>query len=281
MVAAAYIRNAEPGSPRLFADPRDHTQLVANPMEWLRRYPTTLRDGNDNPSLPSFEMLRATGYISPHIASPANSPRGPQRHQTKEFEAFYNRFGTQRDVLERRWASAQLWGPKHREAVLGPPLAAAPAPSQAKLSARANLPAPAAAPTRAVGFKEPQSTRTALTDALATKFTNIRQAFHYVDVNNDGFVSKSEIKRALDLFNMETSDAKIDELFKECDKDGNGKISYDEFVDALARDTVSLAAMGKRGMQSKDAMGVDAYELLDEQLRGRGKIKHAYSMSEK
>ena len=33
-------------------------------------------------------------------------------------------------------------------------------------------------------------------------------------------------------------------------------MSYNEFVDVLARDTVTLAAMGKRGMQSKEAMGV-------------------------
>ena len=40
------------------------------------------------------------------------------------------------------------------------------------------------------------------------------------------------------------------------DYDGDGMVSYDEFVDALARDTVVVAAMGKRGMQAKEAMGV-------------------------
>ena len=39
------------------------------------------------------------------------------------------------------------------------------------------------------------------------------------------------------------------------DEDGDG-ISYEEFVDHLARGTVAPAAMGKRGMQAKEAMGV-------------------------
>ena len=34
----------------------------------------------------------------------------------------------------------------------------------------------------------------------------------------------------------------------------------------LARDTVAPAAMGKRDMQSKEAMGVDAQEMLHQQL---------------
>ena len=37
-------------------------------------------------------------------------------------------------------------------------------------------------------------------------------------------------------------------------------------MDVLARDTVAPAAMGKRDMQSKEAMGVDSQELLAQQL---------------
>jgi len=51
------------------------------------------------------------------------------------------------------------------------------------------------------------------------------------------------------------------------------EIDYDEFIDVFARDTVAPAAMGKRDMQSKEAMGEDAYELLNEEL-GHKKIKN-------
>ena len=36
-----------------------------------------------------------------------------------------------------------------------------------------------------------------MTHMLAAKFTNIRKAFHHVDVNNDGVVTKNEIKRCV------------------------------------------------------------------------------------
>ena len=69
---------------------------------------------------------------------------------------------------------------------------------------------------------------------------------------------------------MPIDDYKLDLLFEEYDEDDDGGIGYEEFVDALARGTVSNAAMGKRGMQSKEAMGVARHEMLGEQL-GHGK----------
>lgn len=41
------------------------------------------------------------------------------------------------------------------------------------------------------------------------------------------------------------------------DKSGDGSVDYKEFVNVLARDTVAPAALGKQGMQAKDAMGCD------------------------
>ena len=58
----------------------------------------------------------------------------------------------------------------------------------------------------------------------------------------------------------------LDDLMAACDADGNDGIDYNEFIDKLARDTVAPGAMGKRGMQSKDAMGEDAFEMLNEQV---------------
>ena len=48
---------------------------------------------------------------------------------------------------------------------------------------------------------------------------------------------------------------------------GDGEVDYKEFVDVLARETVTLAAMGKRGMQAKEAMGVDDLEEWDKTQR--------------
>ena len=75
------------------------------------------------------------------------------------------------------------------------------------------------------------------------------------------------------MWNIPIDSDQIRELMETCDQDDDGGVDYDEFVDALARDTVAPDAMGKRGMLSKDAMGVDAYEMLNEQL-GHKKIKN-------
>mgnify|MGYP001360500969 CR=1 FL=1 len=72
--------------------------------------------------------------------------------------------------------------------------------------------------------------------------------------------------------NVPLSDDNLDLLLGDCDQDGDGGISYEEFVDKLARETVAPAAMGKRGMQSKEAMGVDSQEMLAAQL-GHAKLK--------
>jgi Ca2+-binding EF-hand superfamily protein len=101
---------------------------------------------------------------------------------------------------------------------------------------------------------------------LNSRFTDMFKAFQYVDLDRSGRLDKNEIKRALDLWNVPIDDAKLDLIMSECDADGDGGVSYEEFVDKLARETVAPAAMGKRGMQSKEAMGVDSQEMLAQQL---------------
>jgi len=107
----------------------------------------------------------------------------------------------------------------------------------------------------------------ALTEAgLNSRFTDMFKAFQYLDLDRSGRLSRQEIARGLDLWNIPMDDRKLDLLLGDCDQDGDGGVSYEEFVDKLARETVSTAAMGKRGMQSKEAMGVDSQEMLAEQL---------------
>ena len=95
-------------------------------------------------------------------------------------------------------------------------------------------------------------------NALNSRFSDMFKAFQYVDLDRSGTLDEKEIRRALDLWNIPMDHAKLQELIAACDFDGDGQVDYKEFVDVLARDTVAPAAMGKRGMQSKEAMGVDA-----------------------
>ena len=93
--------------------------------------------------------------------------------------------------------------------------------------------------------------------------TNLFKAFQYFDLDRSGRLSRKEIARVLDLWNIPIDDRKLDLLMSKSDEDGDGGVSYEEFVDNFVRETVAPAAMRKRDMQSNEAMGVNAFEQLD------------------
>lgn len=95
--------------------------------------------------------------------------------------------------------------------------------------------------------------------AVHSRYTNMHKAFQFVDLDRTGKLSRAEIARALELWNVPIDEGKLDEVFAACGTDAERHMSYDEFVDLLARDTVADAALGKRGMQAVEAMGVDEF----------------------
>ena len=122
-------------------------------------------------------------------------------------------------------------------------------------------------------FQQAQELKTLINQTetgIYSHFTDMYKAFQYMDLDRSGRLNKKEIARALDLWNVPIDEAKLDLLMSTCDADGDGGVSYEEFCDKLVRETVAPAAMGKRGMQSGEAMGVSAFAMMDEQL-GHGK----------
>ena len=93
----------------------------------------------------------------------------------------------------------------------------------------------------------------ATSDAMNSRFTELYKAFQFIDVDRSGYLGGAELRRALDLWNLKVDDATISALMKACDTDGDGQVSYAEFVDALARDTVSLGAMAKQRSKAAHA----------------------------
>ena len=108
-------------------------------------------------------------------------------------------------------------------------------------------------------------------DAINNKFKDMFKAFQYIDLDHSGTLNEKELAQALDMFNVPLDKKKLKEIIAACDADGDGSIDYKEFVDVLARDTVSIAAMGKRGLQALDAMGVES---LDKEFLGHKNIKN-------
>ena len=116
-------------------------------------------------------------------------------------------------------------------------------------------------------LKQARELRAAAEQKIHVKFGNIKKAFKYLDVDNSGKIGITEFKKFLSGQNIDVDDDNVKHMLDLIDTNKDGEIEYDEFVDHLSRETVAIAAMGKRGMQSKEAMGVSAFELLDEQLK--------------
>ena len=87
---------------------------------------------------------------------------------------------------------------------------------------------------------------TKVEDALNSRFADMRKAFQYVDLDGSGTVNRSEIERALKLWNVPLEPGKLDALMAMCDTTGDGEISYAEFVHALARDKTTRGQLAKQ-----------------------------------
>lgn len=96
--------------------------------------------------------------------------------------------------------------------------------------------------------RSPNASAEAAKTAMNSRFSDMRKAFQFADVDASGYLGKDELRRALDLWNVPINEDKLLNLLGTCDVDGDGNVSYSEFVNALARDTVSLDALQARKM---------------------------------
>ena len=145
----------------------------------------------------------------------------------------------------------------------------------ASASAKAPLPP---IPKEASPKKKPNATTTMAMEVINSRYTDMFKAFQFVDLDHSGTLNEKEIRRAFDMWNIPVDGDKLQDLLAACDADGSGEIDYKEFVDVLARDTVAPAALGKRGMQAKEAMGVES---LDKAFLGHGSApKSALTMTD-
>lgn len=65
----------------------------------------------------------------------------------------------------------------------------------------------------------------------------IREAFKVFDKNGDGYVEVAELRQVIQGLGEPLSEADLQDMIKEADTDGDGRISYQEYV--LKRDIKS------------------------------------------
>lgn len=73
--------------------------------------------------------------------------------------------------------------------------------------------------------------------------------FRLFDIDDDGFISDTELRAMLERLGNEISDDDLSNMMKAADKDGDGQISYEEFVGMM------------RGL-ADDYNGLQAFEIF-------------------
>lgn len=63
----------------------------------------------------------------------------------------------------------------------------------------------------------------------------VRETFAMFDENNSGDIDKTEFSKLTDVLGLEINDRKQNEIMRDLDKEGNGCINYDEFVNLMKK----------------------------------------------
>ena len=111
------------------------------------------------------------------------------------------------------------------------------------------------------GQKLKQATLTYIVSQLSTKeeTDEMERIFAQMDKNNDGMLSKEEIKDGYEEhFGMAIDDEEIDKMFAAIDTDGNGTIDYSEFL---------VATMNEQQLLSKERLK-SAFKMFDKDGSG-------------
>ena len=70
------------------------------------------------------------------------------------------------------------------------------------------------------------------------KIEEMKKAFKLMDKNNDGFITKDELKILLQKIGEDSSDEAVNKIFKITDVSGDDKIEFDEFVRASIQNKI-------------------------------------------
>jgi len=62
---------------------------------------------------------------------------------------------------------------------------------------------------------------------------DVKLAFSSFDLNNDGYIDKEELAHAMSHIGFHMEPEEIDEMIRDADKDGDGKISFAEFREKM------------------------------------------------
>jgi Ca2+-binding EF-hand superfamily protein len=82
-------------------------------------------------------------------------------------------------------------------------------------------------------MEDPQGLAVSLACSIFEKELNMRKAFSRYDKNSDGTIDRDEFAEVMNSCMSPGNAAAMDEVFGLFDSDGNGRLSIQEFTDAL------------------------------------------------
>ncbi|CAH8655664.1 unnamed protein product [Dicrocoelium dendriticum] len=80
-----------------------------------------------------------------------------------------------------------------------------------------------------IGFDEFVHLITAEPSSAELDSEATREAFEVFDTDNDGYITKTELGHVLKSIGHECTDQEVEELLSEADRDGDGRVTYEEF----------------------------------------------------
>lgn len=69
--------------------------------------------------------------------------------------------------------------------------------------------------------------------AIEPTIEDLREAFKEFDKDHNGFLDRNELKTIMTTFGEKMTDHEAEEMMKEADVNGDGKINYEEFVKVI------------------------------------------------
>lgn len=64
---------------------------------------------------------------------------------------------------------------------------------------------------------------------------SLKSVFGELDVDGDGYITRSEMRVAFDKMGHSLNDDEINAIFRQCDMNQDGKINFDEFVSMMCK----------------------------------------------
>ena len=96
----------------------------------------------------------------------------------------------------------------------------------------------------------------------AEQSAQLREAFDLMDINKDGVVTKDELKTLLTGLGEELTDDLANEMIAAADENGDGKVEFQEFLNAVAAEVAATeeVAAAEEVVATEEVAEVAAHE---------------------